>query len=798
LLLAVVIALLAFALVARVAQSREVPAADALPGATNLDVVLVIDQSGSMWDSNDRETRKPGGSVDVPSSRMVAANLLAEWLANDQSGAHHQLAVVMFGYEAKVVFPLQEIQSAQAQAAYKQALASGNQPMGGTNILEALTLAKAELDKGRSGPNNKKALIFLSDGVCEPLNNTTEAQRQQCEQDIRKLVQQEFAAQKSEPIFTIALTSGAFKQDPNNHIFKNLWQEISLTTGGDYYEPEQAGSALLDSFVKIMQSLFGLPMQSPPAPLDAPTTISMTLPNDLLQVGFTLIKYGQGISMTLTRPDGATVNPLDPSVRHSMSDWTETYNISAPPGGQWVATVAGSGKVVLLSIPFAQKRFSIERASPADAHPQGKPMDIAARVLDAGLTPQSVQAMQVQLQTPDGTTSTLPLLDSGAFYSATLQNTEALGAYVLNFSATLQGETFNTQQVVRVVTAPWLRVLEPQPGSVYSATASIPVRVQVMLDTKALDVPSMGDQLEAALRLLDANGQVADLQFLHPAGGGLYTGTLTAPSAGSYIARAQLTYRATNGEKFEDAAQVALAIAGAAPLVVQATSVPATPAPVATVPSSDPSPRFPISNFNLVLIALAALGVLILLSQWLLAGRLGSLRRALQSAFAQQDLAGRSRPGYDSSLHTLTALNWQQVTAQIIADALKRPITIDGAGGILDATANPCPRFSVVTCDGAEVIFTTDLPMLRQMKMVRRHDRIVDVSALSKARHVDAGMLWQYALAERGQVNAATPSAAHWYVVVRAPGARSAGLRALLRRRTPLQRLFHLRGEVHG
>lgn len=791
-LVVVILALLFIVHTADAAQPPARPVAEALPGATNLDVVLVIDQSGSMWESNDRQTLKPNGGVKTPSSRILAANMLAEWLANDQSGAHHQLSVIMFGYDAKVVFPLQEIQSAEAQAAYKQAILDGNQPMGGTNILEALKLAKAELDKGRSGPNDKKALIFLSDGVCEPLNNTSDAQREQCEQDIRKLVQQEFGAAKSEPIFTIALTSQAFKQDPNNHIFKNLWQEISVTTGGDYYEPAQAGSALLDSFVKILQSLFGLPIQSPPPPVDVPAAVTITLPNNLLQVGFTLIKYGEGISMTLTRPDGSIVNPVDPGVRHSMSEWTESYNISAPPGGQWVANVTGSGKVVLLSIPFAQKRFTVERTSPADAHPQGKPMEIEARVHSTDMMSQTLPAMQVDVQSPEGTTITFPMAANGATYTTTVLNTEQLGTYVLNFNGTAQDETFNAQQSVRVVTAPWLRMLEPQPGAVYSATTPIPVRVQVMLDTKVFDAQSMSDQLEAVVRLVSADGQVSDMQFLHPAGGGIYTGTVAATSTGLYIARAQLTYHATNGERFEDTAQVALDIMGVAPVVAQ--SIPTqTPVPVTPAMAPPPSGFQQLgltNNLSVALIALAGLSVLILLSQLLLAGMLGSLRKAYQQVNAQTDLGMRSRPGLDTNLQTLAAHNWQSVTAQVVADALQRPTAIDGAAGILDATAEPCPRFTIVTCDGREVIFTTDLRMLRQMKMVRRQDRVVDVSALSQTRHIDTGMLWQYALAERGQTNVAAPSSAHWYIVVRAPGARSAGLRALLRRRNFLQRLF--------
>ena len=101
------VAAFAFADRGVVAQSSGITLAQASSAVTNLDVVLVIDQSGSMWARNDVQATNPNGSVKTPSSRMIAANILAEWLANDQSGAQHQLSVVMFGTTAKVVFPLQ-------------------------------------------------------------------------------------------------------------------------------------------------------------------------------------------------------------------------------------------------------------------------------------------------------------------------------------------------------------------------------------------------------------------------------------------------------------------------------------------------------------------------------------------------------------------------------------------------------------------------------------------------------------------------------------------------------------------
>ena len=69
--------------------SARVAAQIAVPGVTNLDIVLVIDESGSMWERNDPQIFNPDGTVKNPGWRIVAANLLAQWLATDPVSYTH-------------------------------------------------------------------------------------------------------------------------------------------------------------------------------------------------------------------------------------------------------------------------------------------------------------------------------------------------------------------------------------------------------------------------------------------------------------------------------------------------------------------------------------------------------------------------------------------------------------------------------------------------------------------------------------------------------------------------------------
>jgi hypothetical protein len=332
---------------------------------------------------------------------------------------------------------------------------------------------------------------------------------------------------------------------------------------------------------------------------------------------------------------------------------------------------------------------------------------------------------------------------------------------------------------------------EPQAGSTYSANLSIPVRVRVMLDTKPFASPGPNDQLEATVRLMTADGQTPDMQFLHPSGDGIYSATVTAATGGAYLSQAQLRYTSASGERFEDIAQVAFDVAGTA----QAVTLPATP--TAPAPTATPVPQESVPqqitmtyDFTWLYIALAVFAVILLGSLLVVAGALRDLRFTYQQANPPHDDVLNSRPGFDTNVHNLAAKGWQDVAAQVVADALQQTVSVDSAVGILDASAEPCPKYTLKTCDGHEITFTTNVRMLRQMKLVHRRDKVVDVSALSSTRHADAGMLWRFALAARGQTNVASPAWAHWYIVVRSPGARTAGMRAVTRRRNLLQRIF--------
>ncbi|MEO6061815.1 MAG: vWA domain-containing protein [Thermoflexales bacterium] len=741
--------------------------AETIPGVTNLKVVMILDQSGSMQ-ANDPPVLAANGLMQNPGWRFAATNLLAEWLGIDQTGARHQMSVVMFGTDAKVVFPLQDIQTQDSRAALKKALVDSNKNMGATDVLKALRLARAELDKGRSDPSIKRAIIFVSDGVCQPADPNDIARTVECNRQVRELAQREYA-DGLYPIFTIALTSDATKGDPASTIYKNLWQEIAVTSGGDYFEPAKAGQELMDAIVRIQQRLFGLPAQSPPPPVKAPTSVSFDVPANLAQVAFSVIKFAPGISVTLARPGGKVAIAGETGIAYSRSDLTESYNAAQPASGRWTVQLTGQGQASVVMVPFVKTVSVIDRLSPRATHPQGKPMEIRVRVLDSNQTPTLLSDLEVVVRMPDGIETRVALVPDGAAYAGVFLNTSQVGTYELGYGTALGAQRLATQQV-SVLAAPWLQVTEPRPDRNYPSNQPVPIRVLVMADTRPVGELKSGERLEVLARLLNANGQVVDSQVARADLGGVFSSTLSNSGSGRYTAQAQLSYVSPGGERFEDVAELPFTVRGIADVV--GGPVPGTPVPAST-PQSGISILGVILAPSAVVGGIAALGFFFLVSLALMASALGGMRRTNRLSLAEQEVMLRSQRGHEANLGLQPSEGWQRIASQLVADALNEPMAINGEAGFLDVVAQPYLKFTLLTRDGIahggrEIIFTTNPGLMKRVKLIQHGDRIIDLTRRSASAHADAGLLWRAALNQRGHESVVPPTSAHWYVVARA------------------------------
>jgi hypothetical protein len=181
-----------------------------------------------------------------------------------------------------------------------------------------------------------------------------------------------------------------------------------------------------------------------------------------------------------------------------------------------------------------------------------------------------------------------------------------------------------------------------------------------------------------------------------------------------------------------------------------------------------------IFNPEPIYLLLAALGLCLVVLLVVMALVLGSIRRTYRRSFAQQDLLLHDQREKDLNTQHEPGHGWQAVAEQIVADALHETISIDGDSGVLQAIAEPNPRFSVVTHDGRVVLFTTDIRLMKKARLIRAGDKIVDISAQSMASHTSAGVLWHHILALRNMRRTTPPTDAHWYVVVHTTTTRAA------------------------
>jgi hypothetical protein len=170
-----------------------------------------------------------------------------------------------------------------------------------------------------------------------------------------------------------------------------------------------------------------------------------------------------------------------------------------------------------------------------------------------------------------------------------------------------------------------------------------------------------------------------------------------------------------------------------------------------------------------VYIGLAAIGGIILLGYLLLGGSLRGIKNVYQSSLAKQDAALGDQHTRELAVRLQMQQGWQQIAEQLIADAVSEIISVDGDAGVLDATATPTPKFTVVSRDGREFIFTVNPKILKKMRLVRPGDKIVNITNVSATSRMDVQALWDYIVRSRNMWSATPPSKAEWYVVVRQP-----------------------------
>jgi hypothetical protein len=267
-------------------------------GVSPVDVVLIIDDSGSMsWN-------------DPSCMRRQAARVFIDAMQNND-----RIGIVEFDGSATSLWPIQMLGADRTQV--KNSLNS-LWPSDGTSLSAGLSAGYQQLLTVESSGNDKAA-VFLTDGV-GTYNN--EAQ---------------LYAAKGWPIYVLGLGSD---------IDAPLLQQIADDSGGEYQHLDDA-SQMQSVYNKIATAISGGSMILDEwAHLDLGVTLQFetALSTDAVIGNFFVGWGGSTVDLSLITPDGASIGPdtTDPNVYHSKSSTYELYRISNPIPGIWTLVIFGS------------------------------------------------------------------------------------------------------------------------------------------------------------------------------------------------------------------------------------------------------------------------------------------------------------------------------------------------------------------------------------------------------------------------------------------------------------------------
>lgn len=229
--------------------------------------------------------------------------------------------------------------------------------------------------------------------------------------------------------------------------------------------------------------------------------------------------------------------------------------------------------------------------------------------------------------------------------------------------------------------------------------------------------------------------------------------------------------------------QTTITVPLAAGMSVEPISLVLLPAAVAPVPTAAPAVIPPIKvelpqdftqpivnvNFDLqpLYLAIAGLAGVLLLSQLLISGVLRAMRRSYDKSFKSQEVLIADQRKQDLTLRLQAPTGWHRLAEQLAADALTEPVSIDEDAGILDASSQPAPKFTVASRDGREFIFTIDPNLMKKQRLIDRQDKVLKLSKVSPTSIMDVAMLWEFVMTSRRLWRVTPPRQAEWYLVVR-------------------------------
>jgi len=396
--------------------SGQSPTPTPTPASPALDLVLLIDSSGST------------ASTDRDNLRVNAAYFLLDYIQaiGEAQGVTHRFAAANFNTQVLDKIELTELKGDAAKG--KLVVRS----QGGTDFGAPLEFALQQRNK--SDKQNPMAVVLFTDGRPDPAPDLA-AYFQGLTPTLSSL-QQPYVQ-----VFVVAMGDTPDVQAQ--------WTRVVPPA---HYRSVNATTDLAGVYHEFLASLLGLRTEARPTLLADGTEHIVTLEPYLEQVVFSVIKDNAKIQVTLLDPNKATVPP---SRAGGETDLHVIYTVVAPAPGTWRVQVKGGTARLYVDRRLPTLTLDV----PTGPQTLGSPIDVTGRLIyrgqtvkDAGLT------LQLMTVAPDEKTTYKEMeRQADGRYTFALTDLKTAGTFTLTLSARLGGQPLEAQivsVVMQVLVAP--------------------------------------------------------------------------------------------------------------------------------------------------------------------------------------------------------------------------------------------------------------------------------------------------------------------------------------------------------
>lgn len=427
--------------------------ADTVQKGSNMDVVLVIDVSGSMK------------KTDPDKIALEGAKLFVDMMENSGS----RVGLVAFSDQLVQVYNLTAVNSDSDKKVMKDVIDS-LQFSGDTDIGSAVQKAVDMLTTAQDVGNNKMVLFFTDGDIDLPKGAPSEEEAEKVSRDNAESAINT-AADASIPIYTIGL-------NVNGGVDTDLISQMASRTGAKNNVVSTAGELpkiFNDIFADFVETEINELGDITISSADTYEELPFEIPNDsVLEANIVMITSGQGnlTDVVLVRPDGSSISPDGNTVLLSTSNNYNMLKLIGPMAGQWILKIKGDqGCQVHVNLLF---NYDVILKATGQADAEGN-LSVTATLEKNGM-PVSDDTLYTQLATTvcvtrqDGSVTSYPMTLNGTTFVCTVpvNQGEEVNVYAHTEGANMyrDSDTFTYANEAEAETNPTITQLTELPSPI--------------------------------------------------------------------------------------------------------------------------------------------------------------------------------------------------------------------------------------------------------------------------------------------------------------------------------------------